>query len=89
MEAKQWDVQIYITEDDDDSVTMARVVLSTGNGLRHESVGRARRNPVDRPVPEIGDELAVGRALSDLAAKLIGDAADDVAQMAGAMHRSG
>ncbi|GIH81386.1 DUF1876 domain-containing protein [Planobispora longispora] len=83
MEAKAWNVEISIAEDDDDTVTTARAVLSTPNGRRHESVGRARRNPGDRPVPEIGDELAAGRALADLASKLLGDGANDIAQFTG------
>ncbi|GII88051.1 hypothetical protein Ssi03_60410 [Sphaerisporangium siamense] len=80
---KQWTVEIHITEDDNDDLTTARAVLLTRSGTRHESIGYARRNPADRPVPEIGDELAVGRALADLADKLTGDAAEDVAQLAG------
>ncbi|MCW2878485.1 MAG: hypothetical protein JWQ95_2585 [Sphaerisporangium sp.] len=87
MQAKQWTVEIYITEDDNDDRTVARAVLLTRDGRRHESVGYARRNPVDRPVPEIGDELAAGRALADLADKLTGDAAEDVAQLAGHVRR--
>jgi hypothetical protein len=83
MQAKQWTVEIYITEDDNDDRTVARAVLTTRGGRRHETVGYARRNPVDRPVPEIGDELAAGRALADLAGKLTGDAAADVAHLAG------
>ncbi|MFC6084571.1 DUF1876 domain-containing protein [Sphaerisporangium aureirubrum] len=83
MQAKEWVVEIHITEDDNDDRTVARAVLITEEGRRHESLGHARRNPVDRPVPEIGDELAAGRALSDLSAKLTGDAAEDVAQLAG------
>ncbi|WP_084960274.1 dsRBD fold-containing protein [Thermoactinospora rubra] len=82
MEQKQWNVQIAITEDDSDTITTARAMLITEDGMRHESVAHARRNPSDRPVPAIGDELAVGRALSDLAAKLIEDGAADVAQYA-------
>ncbi|MEV0378657.1 DUF1876 domain-containing protein [Nonomuraea sp. NPDC050643] len=82
MEYKQWNIQIWISEDDDDALTTATAVLFTPDGKRHESVGHARRNPHDRPVPGIGDELAAGRALSDLAAKLIEDGADDVARMA-------
>ncbi len=88
METKQWNVEIFISEDDTDKVTTARAVLLTDDGRRHESVAHARRNPSDRPVPEIGDELAAGRALSDLAAKLMEDGAEDVAQLAGPAYRS-
>ncbi|GGO69257.1 DUF1876 domain-containing protein [Nonomuraea cavernae] len=83
MQVKQWTVQIYISEDDGDQRTLARAVLSAQGTRWHESVGVARRNPGDRPVPEIGDELAAGRALMDLADKLIIDAAEDVAQIGG------
>ncbi|MFG3441125.1 DUF1876 domain-containing protein [Nonomuraea sp. NPDC047897] len=83
MQAKRWTVQIFISEDDGDDRTLARAVLYARGSKWHESVGLARRNPHDRPVPEIGDELAAGRALMDLADKLIGDAADDVARLGG------
>ncbi|MEZ0076195.1 DUF1876 domain-containing protein [Planotetraspora sp. GP83] len=88
MKTKRWTVEIFLNEDDNDDLTTATAVLYTGAGRRHESVGHARRNPSDRPVPEIGDELAAGRALSDLSAKLIGDGAEDVAQMAGPAYET-
>ncbi|MBG0831940.1 DUF1876 family protein [Planomonospora sp. ID67723] len=88
MQTKQWDVQVFIEEDDNDDVTTARAVLSH-DGVRHESVAHARRNPSDQPVAGIGDELAAGRALSDLAAKLIEDGAQDVARLAGAARGAG
>ncbi|GAA2090032.1 DUF1876 domain-containing protein [Actinomadura alba] len=80
MESKQWAVQVYISEDRDD--TVARAVLLR-DGMRISGVGRARRNPGDRPIPEIGDELAASRALADLADRLRTVAADDIAQLAG------
>ena len=40
--------------------------------------GTARRNPTDSDVPEIGDELATARALSDLAHQLLDAAAEDI-----------
>ncbi|WP_285779322.1 DUF1876 domain-containing protein [Microtetraspora sp. NBRC 13810] len=83
MEAKEWTVHIFIAEGDGDDRTSARAVLYAGGDKRHESTGYARRNPTDRPVPEIGDELAAGRALMDLADKLMGDAAEDVAHAGG------
>jgi hypothetical protein len=90
MEAKQWTVQIYITEDGDD--TEARAVLTTGDtgdtGATGSVTGRghARRNPIDRPVPEIGDELAASRALEDLAIRLHDVAADDIVELAGPLR---
>lgn len=68
MQAKQWTVQIFLTEDGDD--THARAVLTTRDSTELAGTGRARRNPVDPEVPEIGDELAASRALADLAGKL-------------------
>jgi hypothetical protein len=78
MHAKKWTVTISIDEVDDDR-TRAHAVLDTGGSSHITGEGYARRNPSDRPVPEIGDELAAGRALSDLAHNLLDVAADDVA----------
>ncbi|MBP2703920.1 DUF1876 domain-containing protein [Microbispora sp. RL4-1S] len=80
MEAKQWNVQIFISEEGD--ATSARAVLSTGNGGRLTGDGHAKRNPADRPVAEIGDELAVARALGDLADKLMATTSQDIAAAA-------
>jgi hypothetical protein len=81
MDVKQWAVEIYI--DEDETNTHARAVLFTRDSRRLVGVGQARRNPADRPIPEIGDEFAVARALADLADRLSGVAVDDVAQLAG------
>ncbi|MDP9863101.1 MULTISPECIES: DUF1876 domain-containing protein [Streptosporangium] len=88
MESKEWTVQIFISEDDADAVTTAKAVLMTADGRKRECVAHARRNPDDQPVPSIGDELAAGRALSDLAGKLMREGAEDVAQMAGHAPRA-
>ena len=48
------------------------------------TVGRARRDPHDRDVPLIGDEIAVGRALRRLADRLLDDAESDIASSTGA-----
>lgn len=71
----EWDIDVYLFERDDDA-TLARVVLKTGaNTLQGEGVA-------DRgQVQEIGDELAVGRALIDLGNQLVGAAADDTAAL--------
>ncbi|MFL1897815.1 DUF1876 domain-containing protein [Streptomyces tauricus] len=81
MEAKQWTVQMYLTEDDD--VTYARAVLTTRDTSKLTGRGVARRNPIDRPVPEIGEELAAGRALEDLAIRLHDVASDDIVHLTG------
>jgi hypothetical protein len=85
MHAKRWTVTINIDEVDDNR-TRAHAVLETGGSMRITGEGYARRNPTDRPVPEIGDELAAGRALSDLAHHLLDVAADDVAAFASSLQ---
>ncbi|WP_153449385.1 DUF1876 domain-containing protein [Streptomyces smaragdinus] len=81
MDAKRWTVQIYITEEGDE--TRARAVLSTQDTSDVAGKGVARRNPVDRPVPEIGDELAASRALGELSTRLHDIASDDIVDLAG------
>ncbi|MER6510079.1 DUF1876 domain-containing protein [Nonomuraea sp. NPDC001636] len=72
MEAKEWTVRISLAEEGDD--TSARAVLTIPDGTRVEGAGHARRNPADPSMPEVGDELAVARALADLAGRLSSDA---------------
>lgn len=81
METKRWGVQIDISEDGKD--THVRAVLTTMNGMVIEGAGHARRNPRDRAVPEIGDELAAGRALIELGHRLVRLAAESVESVAG------
>lgn len=47
----------------------ATAVMQTASGV-FRGTGEARRHPRDRDVPIIGEELAVGRALTDLGAAL-------------------
>jgi hypothetical protein len=55
------------------------------NGRTIEGSGHARRNPRDRAVPEIGDELAAGRALIDLGHRLVQLANADIAESVGGL----
>lgn len=80
MKAKDWSVELHITEEGMD--TVAHAVLLGGGEMKATGRGHARRNPIDREVPEIGDELAVSRALADLADRLDGVASMDIAQFA-------
>jgi len=68
--AKRWTVDIYIDEHDDARRTRAEARLHTRDDTDLRGIGMAWRNPRDSEVPEIGDELAVSRALADLAEKL-------------------
>jgi hypothetical protein len=77
MHTVDWSVRISIEEDDDRN-THAHAVLTSRDGATLHSDGRARRNPGDAPVPEIGDELAAARALYGLADLLMDVAGRDV-----------
>ncbi|WP_243766885.1 DUF1876 domain-containing protein [Streptomyces sp. GC420] len=83
--SKHWTVEIDITEEGDD--TRARAVLATSPGAAVSGTGVARRNPIDRPIPEIGDELAASRALEDLAIRLHDVASDDIVELTGPIDR--
>jgi len=74
---KRWTVDIFIDEDDEGH-TYAEARLDSGADTRLTGVGRARLNPADADVPEIGDELAVARALTDLGHRLLVTTAADI-----------
>lgn len=71
----EWTAHVHLFETE--SVTQARITLDTGATVL-AGEGLARRRPGDPEVPEIGDELAVGRALVELGQRLITAAAEDV-----------
>jgi hypothetical protein len=77
-ESKRWTVTITIDEHDGHTRALAR--LRTRDSDRLTAIGLARLNPADHEVPEIGDELAVGRALADLSSRLLTTAAADVGE---------
>ncbi|MGW1983215.1 DUF1876 domain-containing protein [Streptomyces collinus] len=77
----QWKVRLDFFEDDD-GTTKAHLVMDTGTTAL-SGHGTAHCHPTDTNVPEIGDELAAGRALIDLAHQLLETAARDVQAMAG------
>lgn len=74
---KRWRIEVLVVEDG--AETTARAVLhdeidTTMEG-RH---GRAMRAPTDPDVPKIGDEVAVARALRNLAESLLNAAASTI-----------
>jgi hypothetical protein len=81
--SKTWSVQIDLGEHDGTTRAVAR--LHTGDRTSLTSTGLARLNPADPDVPEIGDELACARALSELAQALLEAAANDIS---GVLHES-
>ena len=78
MHTTRWTVEIEVAEDDAERVTHAQARLLAPGGAVRQGIGHARRNPIDADVPEIGDELAVARALSDLSHELLHAAIEDI-----------
>lgn len=74
--AKRWNVEVFIGEHA--GKTRAEARLHTEKPTGHIGIGTARLNPTDTDVPAIGDELAVARALSELAHQLLHAAAEDI-----------
>ena len=77
--AKTWNVRIDIGEHDGHTRAIAR--LNTGDTSLLVGTGLARLNPTDPDVPEIGDEVAVARALAQLSRLLLGAASDDLSEV--------
>ena len=61
----QQELDIHVHIDEDTDTTLAFLELNL-RGEHFEATGRARRNPQDRPMPVVGEELAIARALSGL-----------------------
>lgn len=76
MTTKTWTVQIHLDEQGDD--TFADAVLAIEGRSEMHGRGTSRRNPADEASPQIGDELAAARALSDLTHELLSAAAHDI-----------
>lgn len=73
------DITIKIHIDEDDSTTTVRTVLDL-MGDHFEAQGRARRNPIDEPMPVVGEELALARALNGLQMQVMEAAQDKIAR---------
>lgn len=82
--AHDWHVTIHLSDGDDPrsdrAVTTAHAVLTTQAATLH-GYGRARRNPDDADVPEIGQEFAAARALRELADRLLKATSDDISEI--------
>ncbi|MGW2374245.1 MULTISPECIES: dsRBD fold-containing protein [Kitasatospora] len=68
MRTKRWTLRLDLFEEGD--TTKVHAVLDTGTTTL-DTRTTSRRNPHDPPVPEIGDEFAVARALIDLGHRLL------------------
>jgi hypothetical protein len=78
-ETTTWSVRIDIGEHD--GRTRAVAHLHTRDTERMVGVGFARLHPGDSDVPEIGEEIAAARALSNLGHRLLDAAAEDLEQV--------
>jgi hypothetical protein len=78
--ASTWRVQVTVTHDGRETLAQATLVA----GAEHvDAVGRARRDPGDQPVTEIGEEVAVARALRHLADRLTDLAEEEIESRTG------
>ena len=77
--AKRWSVEVFIGEHE--GKTRAEARLHTDDPTNLIGIGTSRLNPTDSDVPEIGDELAVSRALRDVADRLLRATSEDIAQI--------
>ncbi len=75
---KWWTVDIYLDEDPETRHTRAEARLHSGDPSDVRGFGTSSRSPRDPEVPKIGDELAVARALANLAENLRRAAAADL-----------
>lgn len=71
-----WTIELSFDEDAD--FTQAIATLRAPGSRELRGMGQARRNPDDRPVPRIGEEVAGARALSSLAHELLDFAANEI-----------
>jgi hypothetical protein len=82
MTTREWNVNIMIDEEEDERTTHAEARLRIADGSEQLfGRGTAYRNPRDVEVPQIGDELAAARALSELSHRLVLAAAEEIEQI--------
>jgi uncharacterized protein DUF1876 len=74
--ADRWSVRLSVRELDGETHAQVRLIMDDGDELSGR--GAARRHPGDLNVTEIGEHIALARALSDLAHHLLSAAAGEV-----------
>lgn len=73
------DITIDVHIEEDESKTSVRVTLDL-RGDHFEARGSASRNPGDAPMPIIGEELALARALNGLQTRVMEAAQDKIGE---------
>lgn len=76
MPHEDWHVRVAI--DDSGRLTRAEARLEGKEDTVMVAEGTARANPSDENVPDIGHELAVARALSELSHQLVHETVRDI-----------
>ncbi|HLF40151.1 MAG TPA: DUF1876 domain-containing protein [Acidimicrobiia bacterium] len=79
-ETREFSMDVVV--DEDAERTEAKVLLRLGQ-REFAAWGRARRNPEDPNVPVIGEELALARAMNEMAHRLVEAAADAIESFEG------
>ena len=77
--ADRWSVELSIGKDNDETRAEARLITMDRDPLLGH--GKARHNPADPEVTEIGAEIAVARALSELAHNILNTAAAELEEV--------
>jgi len=75
----RWSVELSIREHEGQTRADARLVMD--KGVRLLGHGMARRHPGEPNVTEVGEKIAVARALSDVAHLLLSAAAAELKDM--------
>jgi hypothetical protein len=78
---RTWRVDVHLYETGGGDTTAHAVLVTEGPGV--EGAAGAHLEPGEGDIPEIGDEVAVARALRRLSDRLLGVAADDIAGVVG------
>ncbi len=74
---QELDIHVHIDEDTDQTLAFLELNL---RGEHFEATGRAKRNPHDRPMPVVGEELAIARALGSLTSQMMEAAQSKIEQ---------
>jgi hypothetical protein len=82
---KKWSVDVFIWEDDEGHTSADARLVADNHTVSLVGRGIACVKPQEHDVPEIGDEVAVGRALGDLSRNLLVTADADIRDLGSAV----